>query len=105
MSLLNVVNFCHVLSAFSLNDWNEDRKARITEISILNELITGLSSDSSSLDFNIAQHNQAIKSCEIVLKALNEVEEYHDSLVLRQIWGSVILTEKESPFSAILQPG
>ncbi len=69
-----------ILIAFSLNDWNEDRKARITEISVLNELITGLSSDSRDLDFNIEKHNQAIKSCEIVLKALNEVEEYNDSL-------------------------
>ena len=32
------------------------------------------------MDFNIEKHNQAIKSCEIVLKALNEVEEYNDSL-------------------------
>ena len=69
-----------ILIAFSLNDWNENRKARITEISILNELIIGLSSDSVSLKFNIDMHNQAIKSCEIVLKALNEVEEFNDSL-------------------------
>jgi len=32
------------------------------------------------LNFNIYQHNQAIKSCEIVLKALNDVVEYNDSL-------------------------
>jgi hypothetical protein len=69
-----------ILIAFSLNDWNEDRKARMTEIRILNELITSLSADSSTLKFNIYQHNQAIKSCEIVLKALNEVEDYNDSL-------------------------
>jgi predicted negative regulator of RcsB-dependent stress response len=69
-----------ILIAFSLNDWNEKRKARLTEISMLNELITELSSDFSTLDFNIAKHNQAIKSCEIVLKALNEAEEYNDSL-------------------------
>jgi len=69
-----------ILIAFSLNDWNEDRKARITEISLLNELITGLSVDSYTLNFNIDKHNQAIKSCEIILRSLNEVEEYHDSL-------------------------
>ncbi len=69
-----------ILIAFSLNDWNEKRKARITEISILNELIIGLSSDSVSLKFNIDMHNQAIKSCEIVLKALNELAVYNDSL-------------------------
>ena len=69
-----------ILIAFSLNDWNEKRKARITEISILNELITGLSVDSYTLNFNMDKHNQAIKSCEIVLKALNELEEFTDSL-------------------------
>ena len=69
-----------ILIAFGLNDWNEMRKARMTEISILNELIIGLSLDSYTLNFNIDKHNQAIESCEIVLKALNEVEEYNDSL-------------------------
>ena len=73
---------CHfgILIAFSLNDWNEKRKARFTEISILNELISGLSLDSGTLNFNIDKHNQAIKSCEIVLKALDELEEFTDSL-------------------------
>lgn len=69
-----------ILIAFSLSDWIEDRKARITEISILNELINGLSVDSITLNGNIDRHNQAIKSCEIVLKTLNEVEEFNDSL-------------------------
>ena len=69
-----------ILVAFTLDDWNEDRKARNTEIVILNELVTGLLSDSSNLAFNISMHNQAIRSCEIVLQALDELEDYHDSL-------------------------
>jgi len=69
-----------ILVAFSLDDWNENRKAQNTEISILNELINGLTMDSSTLNYNIDKHNQAIQSCEIVLKALNELEEYNDSL-------------------------
>lgn len=69
-----------ILVAFSLDDWNEDRKAQDTEISILNELINGLEMDSYTLNFNIDKHNQAIKSCDIVLKALNEVDIYDDSL-------------------------
>ena len=32
------------------------------------------------MNFNIDRHNQAIKSCEIVLKGLNEDEEFNDSL-------------------------
>jgi len=69
-----------ILVAFSLDDWNEDRKAKDTEISILNELISGLEMDSYTLNFNIDKHNQAIKSCDFVLKALNELDVYNDSL-------------------------
>jgi len=43
-------------------------------------LITGLSTDFSTLNFNIDKHNQAKKSCEIVLKALDEADEFNDSL-------------------------
>jgi hypothetical protein len=69
-----------ILVAFSLNDWNENRKAQNAELSILNELISGLEMDSNNLNYHIDLHNQAIQSCEIVLKALNELEEYNDSL-------------------------
>lgn len=69
-----------ILVAFSLEDWNENRKANNTEIYILNELISGLSADSSTFSFNNAKHNQAIRSCEIILNALNGDEVYNDSL-------------------------
>ena len=69
-----------ILVAFSLNDWNENRKAQNTELSILTELISGLEMDSNNLNYHIDLHNQAIKSCDIVVKALNELEEYNDSL-------------------------
>ena len=69
-----------ILIAFSLDDWNEDRKAQNTELILLNELISGLTTDLGTINFNIDQHNQAIESCEIVLKAINEHEEYYDSL-------------------------
>ena len=69
-----------ILVAFSLDDWNGNRKAQNTELSILNELISGLEMDSNNLNYHIDLHNQAIQSCEIVLKALNVLEEYKDSL-------------------------
>lgn len=69
-----------ILIAFSLDDWNEDRKAQNTELILLNELISGLTTDLGTLIFNIDKHNQAIESCEIVLKATDEHEEYNDSL-------------------------
>lgn len=69
-----------ILVAFSLNDWNENRKAQNTELSVLNELISGLEMDSNNINFHIDLHNQAIQSCEIVLRALNGLEEYNDTL-------------------------
>ena len=69
-----------ILVAFSLNDWNENRKAQNTELSVLNELIRGLEMDSNVLNSHIDLHNQAIQSCEIVLKTLNELEVYNDTL-------------------------
>ena len=69
-----------ILFALQIDNWNENRKALITEISMLNELITGLSSDSIALSFNIAIHNRAIKSSEIILGVLNSDGEYNDSL-------------------------
>ena len=71
-----------ILVAFSLDDWNESRKAQDTELSVLTELISGLEMDSNNLNYHIDLHNQAIQSCEIVLQALNELEEYNDSLAL-----------------------
>lgn len=69
-----------VLIAFGLNDWNESRKARIAEIGILNELISGLEADSSVLGINIALHNQAIKSSEIIMNVLDSNGAFNDSL-------------------------
>ena len=69
-----------VLIAFGLNDWNESRKARIAEIGILNDLISGLEADSSALGINIALHNQAIKSSEIIMNVLDSNGAFNDSL-------------------------
>ncbi|MEN2283246.1 DUF6090 family protein [Algoriphagus sp. SE2] len=69
-----------VIIAFGLNDWNESSKARIAEIGILNELISSLEADSSALSINIAFHNQAIKSSEIILTVLDSKGAFNDSL-------------------------
>ena len=75
-----VVVVVGVLTAFWLNDWNESRKARIAEIGILKELILGLDTDSSQLVINIAIHNQAIKSSEIIINVLDSNVAFSDSL-------------------------
>ncbi len=96
-----------ILVAFSLDDWNEDRKAKDTEISILNELIKGLKMDSSTLNFNIGKHNQAIQSCEIVLKALNELEEYNDSLAFHfaAVHYKTVFASTRGPYESLKSMG
>ena len=63
-----------------INNWNEDRKERKVEIRLLNQLISGLSNDILTIKYNIDKHNQAVKSSEIVLNALNDNQEFVDSL-------------------------
>jgi hypothetical protein len=69
-----------ILIALSVNNWNEKRKQNLTEIEVLNDMIIGLVSDKHTLDYNIEKHNWAIESCHIIIKALSENENYHDSL-------------------------
>ena len=69
-----------ILIALQVNNLNEDRKERKVEVRLLNELITGLSNDLSTLRYNIDKHSQAVKSSEIVLNALNDNQEFADSL-------------------------
>ena len=69
-----------ILIALSINNWNEDQKERKVEMRLLNELMTGLSNDILTLKINIDIHKQAEKSSEIVLNALNDNQEYADSL-------------------------
>jgi hypothetical protein len=96
-----------ILVAFSLNDWNESRKAQNTEISILNELISGLTMDSTTLNDNIERHNLAIQSCDIVLKALNELEEYNDSLAFHfaAVHYYTIFASTRGPYESIKSMG
>ncbi len=49
-----------ILIALQVNNLNEDRKERKVEIRLLNELITGLSNDLSTLRYNIDKHSQAV---------------------------------------------
>ena len=45
--------FVAVISAFALNNWNENRKGRDAEDKILAEIYNGLRKDLSDIDMNI----------------------------------------------------
>lgn len=69
-----------ILIALQINTWNEQRKARITEVDLLQQLINGLSQDLWTLRYNKDKHDKAIYSCGIILKALKSDGIYNDSL-------------------------
>ena len=69
-----------ILIALSINNWNEERKSKVTEIEVLNDMIIGLVRDKQTLDYNIKRHHWAIESCKIILKSLGENKNYNDSL-------------------------
>ena len=69
-----------ILIALQLNNWNETRKEKVIEISILKELLNDYNSDLLSLEEDILLNKRAIKSNELIKKALANNLKYHDSL-------------------------
>ena len=69
-----------ILAAVSVEDWNNNRKSRETELKVLQDLVDGLKGDLWTLDYNKDVHERAKSSCQVILKAFEEKEEYSDSL-------------------------
>lgn len=69
-----------ILIALQLNNWNESRKEKQIEISILNELLNDYNSDLLSLNEDVELNKRAIKSNELIKKALTSNLKYNDSL-------------------------
>lgn len=62
--------FIAVISAFALNNWNENRKDSITENKILIEIENGLEKDIEDVKINIGGHNSGISACAYFRKAI-----------------------------------
>src|SRR5210317_788759 len=69
-----------ILIALQLNNWNELRKERTVELSILNELLSDLHSDLKSLNEDIELNKRAIKSNQLIHDQLINNKAYYDSL-------------------------
>ena len=78
--------FVGLLLAFSLNNWNEERKDRILEIEILYEIRQNLIQDLADHNQNIDFLNHVVRSSNIVLDHLNNDLPYHDSLAAHFAW-------------------
>ena len=69
-----------ILIALQINNWNEEKKIKKTELKLLTQLTNELSQDLNSLDYDLSQHEQAANSCKIILNILNSDKEMNDSI-------------------------
>lgn len=70
-----------ILIALSINNWNENRKAKILEKSILIELRKSMHSDiENQIRPNILQLDRDLNNVKIIKRVLNNELSYHDSI-------------------------
>ena len=55
--------FIAVISAFALNNWNDNRRDNKAESKILIEILNGIENDEKDIEINISGHEQGINSC------------------------------------------
>lgn len=72
--------FIAVLSAFALNNWNEDRRDRHTEHKLLLEIKNGLVKDKLDLEVNIGGHQSGIRVCDFWKKIIENEPVTQDSM-------------------------
>ena len=74
--------FVAVISAFSLNKWNENRKDEIAETKILNEIINGLERDIEDANMNVFGHKLGLSSCRFWSRIIENKDVYSDSVTV-----------------------
>ena len=72
--------FLGILIALQVNNWNEERKRRILEISILQAIKTDLEQDIDEWNRDIGVHNEALTSITIVIDHLAKELPHTDTL-------------------------
>ena len=74
-----------ILIALQINNWNEERKAKIDEHELLKELIVNLNSNVEEFNQNINVQKSTIESIDLILDHLEKGKPYHDSLDFRRL--------------------
>ena len=69
-----------ILIALSINNWNEDRKKDLLEISVLKELKRNLTDDIKDIDANTDFHKRALVSSKVISNVMKNQLPYNDSL-------------------------
>ena len=73
--------FVAVISAFALNNWNDNRKDNIAESKILTEILNGLEKDESDIEINLIGHRQGINACKFWRSLIKDEPRSLDSLL------------------------
>jgi hypothetical protein len=68
------------LIALNVDNWNEEKKIRETEIAVLSEMKTNLAADLDDVEWNIGYNKMGLRSNEMVLKSLLNHDFTIDSL-------------------------
>lgn len=74
--------FIAVVAAFALNNWNDNRKASVSENKILIEISNGLIKDIDDIRLNIKGHEAGISSCIYFRNLFANKEVKQDSLMI-----------------------
>ncbi|MBK8636493.1 MAG: hypothetical protein IPN72_24275 [Saprospiraceae bacterium] len=74
--------FIAVISAFALNNWNENRKNALSENKILTEISNGLKKDLVDIKDNIGGHHMGIAACDYFREAIMGKNVNIDSFML-----------------------
>ncbi|MDX1702548.1 MAG: hypothetical protein R3250_18100 [Melioribacteraceae bacterium] len=69
-----------ILIALQINNWNEERKERIKENKILNDLIENLEFNTDNLNKIIADFTADNGSSDLIISVIENKRKYHDSL-------------------------
>lgn len=77
-----IVVMASILAAFALDNWNDGRSRKRVEIAILQSARSELSLDLADIDFNVRNHDQAVRSLDLLVEYLESDSPYHDSLAV-----------------------
>jgi type II secretory pathway pseudopilin PulG len=92
-----------ILLALQIENWNQDRKDRKLERTLLEEMLSNLQSDLQDVDYNIGYNQVLIHSSEIVIDYLDSDRPYNDSLNshFANITGGTIFVANTSAFESL----
>ena len=84
-----------ILIALQVNNWNQQSNERTTEIKLLTQFKSDLERSLRDIEGNIAMHDQAILSGDIIKDHFDKNKPYHDSLATHFsfafVWSRLVL--------------